>query len=320
MPSIGDSHHCQFCALALADAKLDAPTEDHAGRDIVAPANRRGADARLLSLHHDRKLLRVGEAAPVRPSVARRSSSRRVCQAVFDQLFVSSAASTTAYRRTDTRMKPRTPVDLQGCRIQASAPRAQAVHRDVVCYGVIFGTHAAPVQRLDVHRPERLDRLVALVTRHRLSRPLAPLACFLTRRFQRIQRTEPAVERALGQPMEPAIFGASDTASTPRVQVSCPPRPSCFVLEVSCPHRRSSHARRNPIWFANAPPNRCARPGRLQPTERWQDKSREVRGGRSVGKRAMIKDLARCAPAHDSLPIRTSHCRYRQEGTLALGT
>ena len=49
------------------------------------------------------------------------------------------------------------------------------------------------------------------------------------------------------------------------------------------------------------------------PTDRWQDKSREVRGGRSVGKRAMIKDLAQCAPAHESLPIRTSHCRYRQE-------
>jgi hypothetical protein len=29
-----------------------------------------------------------------------------------------------------------------------------------------------------------------------------------------------------------------------------------------------------------------------RPTVRWQDKSREVRGGRSVGKRAMIKDLA----------------------------
>jgi hypothetical protein len=50
-----------------------------------------------------------------------------------------------------------------------------------------------------------------------------------------------------------------------------------------------------------------------RPTGRWQDKSREVRGGRSAGKRAMIKDLAQCAPAHDSLPIRTSHCKYSQE-------
>jgi hypothetical protein len=29
----------------------------------------------------------------------------------------------------------------------------------------------------------------------------------------------------------------------------------------------------------------------------------------------MIKDLARCAPAHESLPIRTSHCKYEQERT-----
>src|SRR5262249_29478537 len=71
---------------------------------------------------------------------------------------------------------------------------------------------------------------------HRLSRSLAPLACHLTRRFQQIQRIEPAVERALVQPMEATILGASHTASTPRLQVSRPPCPSCFVFEVSCPH------------------------------------------------------------------------------------
>jgi hypothetical protein len=57
-------------------------------------------------------------------------------------------------------------------------------------------------------------------------------------------------------------------------------------------------------------------PGRGgHPTDRWQDKSREVRGGRSAGKRAMIKDLARCTPAHESLPDRASHCKYKQERT-----
>jgi chitodextrinase len=53
----------------------------------------------------------------------------------------------------------------------------------------------------------------------------------------------------------------------------------------------------------------------LTPTARWQDKSREARGGRSAGKRAIIKDLAQCAPAHDSLPIRVSHCKYKQQRT-----
>ena len=57
-----------------------------------------------------------------------------------------------------------------------------------------------------------------------------------------------------------------------------------------------------------------------QPTERWQDKSREVRGGRSVGKRTMIKDLAQCAIAHDSLPNRASHCKHRQERNSRDGT
>jgi hypothetical protein len=58
--------------------------------------------------------------------------------------------------------------------------------------------------------------------------------------------------------------------------------------------------------------SRC---GGGRPTARWQDKSREARGGRSAGTRAMIKDLAQCAPAHESLPDRASHCKYRQERT-----
>ncbi len=52
-----------------------------------------------------------------------------------------------------------------------------------------------------------------------------------------------------------------------------------------------------------------------QPTERWQDKSREVRGVRSAGKRVMTKDLAQCAPVHQSLSIRTSHCQCEQMHT-----
>ena len=49
--------------------------------------------------------------------------------------------------------------------------------------------------------------------------------------------------------------------------------------------------------------------GGERPAARWQDKSREARGGRSAGKRAMIKDLEQCAPALDSLRIRASHCK-----------
>ena len=55
--------------------------------------------------------------------------------------------------------------------------------------------------------------------------------------------------------------------------------------------------------------------GGERPAARWQDKSREARGGRSAGKRAMIKDLAQCAPGHESLPDRASHCKLRQQRT-----
>src|SRR5262249_30642578 len=205
-----------------------------------------------LGLEHDRALLRGSEAAATLAPGWGRIDGWRGCQDVFDRPFLSAIASISAYGRADARVKARTPVDLQRMRVQPRAPRAQAVDRDVVCCGIVFGTHATPVQCLDMHPPERLDRLVALVPGHRLSRPLAPLACVLARRFQRLQ---PAVKRALVEPMLAAIFGASDPASTPRFHVSRPPRPSCFVLEVSCPHRRSSHARRNPIWFASAQSN-----------------------------------------------------------------
>lgn len=40
---------------------------------------------------------------------------------------------------------------------------------------------------------------------------------------------------------------------------------------------------------------------RGRPTERWQDKSREVRGCRSVGHRNTTGHFARCASQRDSL-------------------
>lgn len=47
--------------------------------------------------------------------------------------------------------------------------------------------------------------------------------------------------------------------------------------------------------------------GEGQPAARWQDKSREVRGCRSAGKRAAINSLAQRAMRHDSLLLRASH-------------
>jgi hypothetical protein len=265
MLSIGDSHRCQFRVLAMVDAELDAPTEDHAGRDIVAPANRRGTDARLFSLHHDRKLLRVGKAAPVRPSIARRSGSRGVCQAVFEQLLLSSAASITAYRRTDTGMKTRTPVDLHWLRIETGAPGTQAVDRDAMTFGVSLGGQSAPAQRLDGIAQNARTALLCLSldigSRMRLRSSRA-----LIRAIPARQTPSASGQCATDQSAVAAIFSTAHATSMPCLDVNRPKETTCLVLEVSLSHRRSSIMRRNPISFAGAPPNRCAKPGRLHST------------------------------------------------------
>ena len=46
----------------------------------------------------------------------------------------------------------------------------------------------------------------------------------------------------------------------------------------------------------------------VDPTARWQDKSRRLRLGRTGEERRDIRQLARGATAYDSLPIRVSHC------------
>jgi hypothetical protein len=46
------------------------------------------------------------------------------------------------------------------------------------------------------------------------------------------------------------------------------------------------------------------------PTARWQDKSRRLRLGRAGEERRDIRQLARGAKAHDSLPSRTTPCNF----------
>jgi hypothetical protein len=60
---------------------------------------------------------------------------------------------------------------------------------------------------------------------------------------------------------------------------------------------------------------RMRRSGGGRPTARWQDKSREVRGGRSGEERTRIRPLARCAPLRDSLSARTSPCKHTHDCT-----
>jgi hypothetical protein len=183
---IGDPHRGQVSRLRLAKAELSAPSEQHAGDDPVRTGNLRHCCAGLLGLEHDRPLLGLGESAPVSAVGRRRISCRRCCQDVFGRRSLSTIASISAYGQPDTRMQARSPVDLQRIGIESSAPGAQAVDRDVVCLGVRLGGQSAPVQRLDMHRPERLDGLVMSVLGYWLVRALAPLTCLDPGRFKRI--------------------------------------------------------------------------------------------------------------------------------------
>jgi hypothetical protein len=55
----------------------------------------------------------------------------------------------------------------------------------------------------------------------------------------------------------------------------------------------------------------AVRPGRGgQPTDRWQDKSRKLRRGRSVGSRRHIRHFARCAPKRNSLRIHATSWKF----------
>jgi len=183
---LGDPHGGQIGGLRPGKAELGAPSEQHAGDNPVRTGNLRHCCAGLLGLEHDRPLLGLGESLPVSAVGRRRLSCRRCCQDVFRRRSLSTTASISAYGQPHTRMQARTPVDLQRIGIESSAPGAQAVDRDAVCLSVRLGGQAAPVQRLNMHRPERLDGRVVSVLEYWLVRALAPLACPDPDRFNRI--------------------------------------------------------------------------------------------------------------------------------------
>jgi hypothetical protein len=55
--------------------------------------------------------------------------------------------------------------------------------------------------------------------------------------------------------------------------------------------------------------------GGERPAARWQDKSREVRGGRSGEEGAISKHFVRCALSRDSLSVRASRCKHTHDRT-----
>jgi hypothetical protein len=71
-------------------------------------------------------------------------------------------------------------------------------------------------------------------------------------------------------------------------------------------HRRNSQ---------DVAPMAMRRSGGGRPTARWQDKSREVRGGRSGEEGAISKHFVRCALSRDSLSVRASRCKHTHDRT-----
>jgi hypothetical protein len=138
--------------------------------------------------------------------------------------------------------------------------------------------HPAPVQRLHMHRPERLRRLVAFVRRQleRSSPALSPtlfllgfckessvlradFGCFRVR-----DRAQPTCKCCVCEAVNPAVAALRQTATLPRLDVNRPPLASGFVLEMFRTHRRFSNAAENPIWNDSALSESRARFGRLR--------------------------------------------------------
>ena len=172
-------------------------------------------------------------------------------------------------------MKSRAPVDRYRLRVEQIAPSTQAMRRDVEGGRVVSDPQTAPVQRFDMHRPERLDCLRLLADRQRFALPTATFEPFLQLDFHRRmqgfvahQHLQPARERRLRKAMTTTVTTLRQAAPAPRLDVDRPPFAPRLVLEVSRPHRRSSHVRRNPIWTAKACQQNCAGTGCLQPNRR----------------------------------------------------
>ena len=179
----------------------------------------------------------------------------------------------------------RAPVDLHLAVIEPVAPFAQTRRRKMQRGGILAHAHSAPVHRLHMHRPERLEGTRARVRAHRIAPSLTPFALLFSlltalfpAQFQQVFRMlvgfflademlHPAIERVLRQPVLTAIFRPAQCPSAPRLDVQRPVRAVRVFPGTSMSHRRSSSARRNPISPPVAPPNRCAAPIRLHPTD-----------------------------------------------------
>jgi hypothetical protein len=146
--------------------------------------------------------------------------------------------------------------------------------------------HPAPVQRLHVHSPERLDGARARVRPHPETRPRPPilpalpapffpaqLAQFVSMSagfFDADEMPHPAIERPLQQPMPAAILRPAQAAPAPRFNVHRPVR-AVGPFPRTCSHAEILQCAKNPDVTRRCTLGQCAIPGRLQlfPDRPW---------------------------------------------------
>ncbi len=151
-------------------------------------------------------------------------------------------------------MKSRSPVDFDLAGFQPSAPPFQAFLGQSKHLGVVGERQSAPGLRFNVHGPERLDGARSGVARS--ARSLVALG--FTRQFglgpQGFGAFDPdqsTPKCLLGQTVLAAINPPRKPAPAPRLDMRRPPFEPGLVPDLSRRHRRSSHARRYPIWTAS---------------------------------------------------------------------
>jgi len=175
----------------------------------------------------------------------------------------------------------RSPVDVRLAVVQPVAPFAQRGRRQMQGGGIRPHAHPAPIHRLDVHRPERLDRAIAHVRAAETKAGAPPAALFLsltallTAQFRLIFRllagrflagqvAQPATERRRRQTVLTAILRPAEPALTPGFDMNQPLGLARLVLETSQSDRRSPTLRRSPTCRAIALRNQGADTGRLR--------------------------------------------------------
>lgn len=177
-------------------------------------------------------------------------------------------------------MKKRSPIHFVARLFKPIAPCAQGMERKSERCGIFGKPHAAPVQRFDMHAPERAKSDWTAVCAHTVTVARRPPRAHRRRHLRRVptqflqmfrtfteilrahQMADPLLERRDRKLAPAAIFRRLLMTSVPGLNVLLPVRTVCFSHErvpIGVPPR----LRRNPICSRHASAKESAGTGRL---------------------------------------------------------